>query len=106
MDTEKYQGWTNYATWCVDLWLSNSVKGFENLREHRPKWVELTKSNPELAAGDLKKAVTEGVIANGDRPLDSRGENLYAGIRDDLRNNGSTLKEVNWLEIVQNFAQD
>lgn len=24
MTTQKYNGWTNYPTWCVALWLSNS----------------------------------------------------------------------------------
>lgn len=23
MTTQKYNGWSNYETWCVSLWLSN-----------------------------------------------------------------------------------
>ena len=33
MDTDKYNGWTNRATWCVHLWLSNTEPDYRHWRE-------------------------------------------------------------------------
>lgn len=30
--TETYNGWANYETWCVDLWLTNEQHSDETLR--------------------------------------------------------------------------
>ncbi|MEE8465498.1 MAG: hypothetical protein V3S68_03410 [Dehalococcoidia bacterium] len=33
---EKFNGWPNYATWCVNLWLTNDVKAYEILEALAP----------------------------------------------------------------------
>ena len=32
METQTYNGWTNYATWNVNLWLSNSEGMYHDVR--------------------------------------------------------------------------
>ncbi len=34
--SEKYHGWTNYATWNVDLWVTNVESTYNAMRELRP----------------------------------------------------------------------
>lgn len=32
-ETKGYNGWTNYETWCVSLWLDNDSGSYDHWRE-------------------------------------------------------------------------
>jgi len=39
MERKEYNGWTNYETWCVNLWLTNEQGSDEYWRENaREAW--------------------------------------------------------------------
>lgn len=51
METQKYNGWTNYATWCVNLWLSNDESTYFYLVQQATE----IKNNPDyFKIGDQK----------------------------------------------------
>lgn len=77
-----YNGWTNYETWCVHLWLTND----------------------EATDTDAR-----GAARGGDQQLRGYVEDLIGldtahGLATDLI--GSALDDVNWQEIVNGLTED
>jgi len=82
-----YNGWTNYETWCVNLWLTNEPDMESELRM-------LAQTNADLyyRADRLRDYVFD---MNG-----VTDANMFADL---LR---SALENVNWREIIQNHEND
>ena len=84
---EYYIGWSNYETWCVNLWLNND--GFmENLRRDKQTF----KSVRELVDYLQNHVVTE------------YQPDLGCSMFSDLL--ACTIGHVNWYEIAQEFIYD
>jgi len=87
---KEYNGYTNYPTWAVSLWLDNTSGMYEIIKEiyldmkHRS-------DHPELA--DWIKEYTED-----NSPLIEESS-LYS----DLLNH--SLQKVNWYEIEDNYIE-
>ena len=81
--TEEYNGWTNYETWLVSLWLDNDQVNYEAL--------EALRTDP---GSDYSKA----------ERLEERVRELYeiepVGMIADLVN--ASFGRVDWVEIVRN----
>jgi len=94
MSDTTYNGWTNYETWCVNLWLTN-----EDTR-----WLD------ELAdemLGELDGDVVAAVAELADYLAEQHDEAVppeVTGVFADLL--GSALRRVNWHEIAQYFIDD
>ena len=82
---EKYNGWTNYETWVVNLWIGES----------QDFWDDITSSSDSVAdiANMLKDYHME------DNPLVDNA-NVYTDLL------GGALSSVNWREIAQHFIDD
>lgn len=96
MDNDKrYNGWTNYETWNVALWMDNDASEYWNERAQEiydDAEADKTFSRVERAALDLADAIK-----------DEHEENTptVAGCYADLLN--AALSEVNWYEIAEHF---
>ncbi len=77
----EYNGWSNYETWCVNLWMNGEQGYYEQL-------CEILSSHDNLY--DQAEALEDWVRFEYD------GE--YSSLWADLINN--SLAEVNWYEIV------
>ena len=89
MADEKYNGWTNYETWCVNLWLNNDEGSYEHLRD--------------LAQNDQADPYDKGnMLKNFIDELNPLAEE--ASMFTDLLN--GALSEVNWVEIVKAAQED
>jgi hypothetical protein len=98
-DTEakKYNGWTNYETWAVALWMDNSQCDQEYWNEqaeeaYREAKADDTFSRVENAAFTLRDSIKESFEENS--PCQD------ASVYTDLLN--AALGEVNWFEIASN----
>ena len=80
--TAGYNGWSNYETWCVNLWMNGDQGYYEQL-------CEILSSHDNLY--DQAEALEEWIRFEYD------GE--YSSLWADLINN--SLAEVNWYEIVK-----
>ncbi len=98
-----YNGWTNYETWCVNLWMDNS-EASQNY------WAEAAKEIYEQSEADETFTQAEvAIFALADRIKDEHEEeitSLYeqgsiaiASVWGDLMTNA--LKEVSWREIAK-----
>ena len=97
-ETRTYNGWSNYETWAVNLWLSNEEGSY---RRWTARARELLAECPDPApdrsaltrlAGELKEAVTEECAIR------------TATLAADLMN--AALGEVDWYEIARSWIED
>lgn len=100
MEERTYNGWSNYETWAVSLWLDNDATSYHYWRGELQRHKRCASADPRVQAGtwtaeeaarfnladQLKDEVTDAA------PLE--GATVYA----DLLN--AALGEVNWQEIV------
>lgn len=84
-----YNGWKNYPTWAVNLWLSNDEGLYETTRE-KAFWCK--QQERDLAA-DLKAWVTDDLAPD-----------LGASFAADLL--GYALDQVDWTEIANAWLED
>jgi hypothetical protein len=91
-EAEKYNGWTNYETWVVCLWLDNEESSYRYWRaeaeRHRQDADEPNEAVNNFAA-QLKDELEEAT------PTDA--PNVYS----DLLN--AALSAVNWHEIAEHL---
>lgn len=94
-DANTYNGWTNYQTWVVNLWLTNDSGSDELLRE----W-----AREELDSADGDKDEACYVLAK--RIEDQHDEFMpeTTGVYADLL--GHALRMVDWREIAQHVIDD
>ena len=102
MDDKRYNGWTNYETWCVNLWLGNDEGSDSYWRETAQEiWneseTEHSFTRDERATLDLADRLKDE-IENGNPLADSA--NLYSDLI------GAAISEVNWYEIAEHFIFD
>jgi len=104
---ERYNGWANYETWCVNLWLTNDQGSYNHWRERAQAAFDETgdKHPNEFAnheqnarirlADELKEDLDEGA-----------GQFLpeQLGVYHDLLNHA--LGRVEWFEIADAFLED
>ena len=101
--SEKYQGWTNHATWCVNLWLSNNEGDYHYWREAAQDAADNTEADHYETHADnaarylaarmcieIEEAAPEHVSPG------TMWHDLLTGYLDD----------VNWREIAATWLED
>ena len=86
-ETNGYQGWTNYETWCVNLWLSNDQASYTTTKE-------IVADGTEWEAAERLKEW----IAADEFPL--KEPTMYSDMLT------AAFSEVNWVEIVRAFREE
>jgi hypothetical protein len=106
-ETKKYNGWTNYETWNVKLWMDNDQGSYSYYTElaqevYDESEAEKSFTRDERAALDLadrlKDEYEEGMVALLER------SKATASVWADLL--GAALSEVNWYEIAEHYIED
>jgi hypothetical protein len=105
MNTDKkYNGWTNYETWLVKLWIDNN-EGSQNY------WIDRTREIHEAALPDHNFTQSErAALTLMDELKDQHEETAFDQIKadngfvHDLLN--AALGEVNWHEIAESLIED
>jgi hypothetical protein len=106
MEDGNYEGWTNYATWCVALWLGNEEATYRQIqRLARQAWDDAPRSREmkswkwprEDAAICILGHQLQGFVEEQNTVT---GTTLYA----DLMN--AALSNVQWFEIAADCLAD
>lgn len=84
-----YNGWKNYPTWAVNLWLSNDEGLYDETRELASQYVG--------DRGELSRVLKDWV-------MDDLAPDLGASFAADLL--GYALAEVDWYEIAAAWLED
>lgn len=96
MNSKKYNGWNNYETWAVALWIDNDYNSYL----YRCELVEQVKEEheDEEERQDCLASSLKDWIESQNPITDS------ASLFTDLLN--SALSEVDWREIAENFLAE
>jgi hypothetical protein len=92
MTYETYNGWKNYPTWAVNLWLSNDEPLYHEALERA--------QNPLVAPGDRIAVADEFKTW----VRDDLAPDLGASFAADLL--GYALDQVDWLEIADAWIEN
>ena len=100
MNEEGYNGWKNYETWNVKLWLDNE----QGTQELQREWAEQAKATPknevwtreETTRFTLADIVKEFVEAN----VPDTEPSMYGDLL------GAAISRVDWNEIAENILSD
>jgi hypothetical protein len=104
MNTKTYNGWTNYETWLVKLWIDND-EGSQNYWQEEAQRVyddaeaddTFTKAeNAALELDDILKAWHEEIAEQSGVPNNGFVADLF----------NAAMSEVNWHEIAASLIED
>ena len=104
--SNKYNGWTNYETWAVNLWLENEEPTYRYWRE-QARWHREHASESSQVAGGTWTAdeVARIELAKQFETEISESSPLTAlTVYSDLLN--AALEEVNWNEIAESWLSE
>ena len=100
MNHQEYNGWWNYETWVVSLWMDNDPSSYGYWRTATEEvWGE---SEPDAHFTRKERAR----LTLADRLKDEHEELLpeVEGFASDLL--GAAMSEVNWHEIAENLLEE
>lgn len=92
-----YQGYENYATWAVNLWLSNDEGDYHFWSERAAEHLEQTEGDADQATVNLGDEIKEAI--NDSAPLSDR-----ASLYNDLL--GNALDSVDWWAVADSFMEE
>jgi hypothetical protein len=106
-----YQGWSNYETWLLALWIDNEEGSYRRWRERakelmEDEWADYTgagvtkQEQREGAAMRLSEELKESVEENNPLAEGDEGGGFYADLL------SAALSEVNWFEIAMHILDE
>jgi hypothetical protein len=103
MTRNEYNGWTNYETWVVNLWLDNEQGSQEYWQEQAQECVQHAIDDD---SSDPKNAATNALAELLKDQHDEAQCALVgvAGVFADLLN--AALSEVDWYEIAEHYISE
>ncbi len=98
MTHKKYNGWTNYETWLVSLWMNNDEGSYRYWQETAEKlWDDKDRDSDAFCIAMADRLKDEHETLASEKTGDS-------GWIADLVN--AALSEVNWYEIAEHYVAD
>ena len=93
--SERYNGWTNYETWCVNLWLDND-EGTQSFWAAQAAHEVQDHGDKDEASYPLAKQLE--MVVRDEMP--EIGNNMYSDML------GSAISSVDWREIAERMIED
>lgn len=98
---ERYNGWTNYETWFVALWIDNDEGTHERRHEMAREALDHAEPNALLPEMDTARYGYEQALEDWVEEMCDAPEN---GLAADLLT--AALGRVDWREIAQNWIEE
>ena len=109
MNQQEYNGWTNYETWVVNLWMDNEEGTYDYWREVAEDVYHNQTREPSNGFTRMDEAVcllADRLKDDHENRKDNILENaeLTASVWADLL--GAALSETNWREIAEHLLEN
>jgi hypothetical protein len=91
---ERYNGWTNYETWCLNIWIDND----QYLAERKAELIR------EVSIHYDDKQVYELSLLLESMVEELREDALQVGLLSDLL--GGAIGKINFYELAQHYWED
>lgn len=103
---DRYNGWTNYETWAVSLWIDNDQATYHYWREETARHAREADSDEMVAKGlwTNREAARHNLARQLKDEISDAAPDLDASLYSDLLR--AALDEVNWTEIAENLLTD
>ncbi len=106
-DDKKYNGWTNYETWLVNLWLTNEQAALICWNKLASEWLERAPDNNDHPCLTGR----EWALMKLAQQMKSEMEDKAADIMEDIEGMWhdllkAALCEVNWREIATHRIEE
>lgn len=103
MTTETYNGWTNYETWAVALWLNSDQTTQLYWREQAKQHIERAPTCQMVLDGvrNTEDAAKYNLADQLKEEIEGNAPEVFAGAYSDLLR--AALAEVDWQEIAQSY---
>jgi len=98
MERKEYNGWTNYETWNVALWLDNGEMD-EGVKEERVRQACEENEEKSDAVNDVCQWLKDYVDE-----MQENGQIVVVGMFADLLN--AALSEVDYYEIAEHYVDE
>lgn len=98
-----YNGWSNYETWVVKLWIDNDgyAGGYESVGDQAQYFRDENPDDADAATRALAHWIEDAI----DQDIDNSDDKaLTQGLFADLL--GRSLGQVNWSEIAAAYIQE
>jgi hypothetical protein len=102
MDKKEYNGWTNYETWLVKLWMDNEQSEYEYWQSLASEWVMEADENTDMM--DVTYAFADSIKEYHMDRIEDKLDGKLVGFIADLLN--ASMNEVNWYEIAEHLLED
>jgi hypothetical protein len=100
----EYNGWTNYETWVVNLWLDNDEGTQEMVKEWTLDCIKIAKGSHDPYTTPEKKAVRLLVESLKDWVDESNPTNETSSLYADLLS--AAISSVNYYEIADHYVTE
>lgn len=101
MTKKEYNGWYNYETWVVALWMDNERGSYDQAREQARQALEDAK--PTYASQTKTQAAT-CLLADALKEQHEEALPEVQGFAADLLN--AAMSEVDWYEIAEHLIEE
>jgi len=103
MSDREYNGWANYETWLVNLWMDNEQGSQEFFREQAREIYDAAKPKPNPGFTQAQLARIRFADWLKEYHEENRPEMPTCGLYYDLLS--GALSEVNWNEIARHYIE-
>lgn len=105
-EAKNYNGWSNYETWCVNLWLTNEQTSYQYWREHARKHRKDARTCANVREGvwSVELAEKTNLARQLREEIEEASPLSEPSMFSDLLN--AALGEVDWHELAAAFLED
>lgn len=104
MSEKTYNGWTNYETWNLALWIDNEQGSQEYWRERAAECFKDARGMADITGDDRERdaraALAEELKSQTEENVPEIGNSFYADVLN------AAISEVNWYEIAGNWIDE